>query len=805
VSESSVRNAGPFSRKHHSKPPFGAVAIALVALAASFFPHPSSAATAAATTTALTITPPSSMAAQQIVTLAASVQAGGQPVTVGTVSFVDGKLYLGSVQVVRNPSHGYVPGTATLKTALGVGTHSIVATFLPTATLASSASASQPVTITANAGLLLQGPNASGQLTAILSASGPATPTGSVLFSNQTSNTALGTVPVDAGGFNTGFAPVVSLPAAQPVGFAVVDLNGDGLPDMLVSTFPDFRLAGMYPNINNGNGAFTSGASIYSFLAPGTFPLMLADYNGDGVVDFAQAMDGELQLNGQSENSLVVYLGAGDGTFPTNELLVSTLQSGSVTLLFGGTGDFNGDGIPDLTVTDPYPTPPVLYIFPGNGDGTFTAPITPSGMPANVTSQVVQDFNQDGFADFALTLSGQNAVLILLGKGDGTFQSPVSYPTGNNPIIGTMLQSRGNGVTDLALINQADSTLGILLGKGDGTFQAQTTYPLSAPGQTPNQIVAADVTGDGLQDIVLLNGPSADATINPVYSLTTFAGNGDGTYQLPTQYTFSGVGAGSLASADFDGNGVTELAVLDFTNFAIDIFSHGLSEELSLTATVYGNGPQEIAATYSGDSNYSPVTSNSVPVIGAGNPPPPTYTVAASPSSLTIAAGSTGTVKITVTPQNGFNSAVQFACSGLPANSTCTFSPSTVTPNSAAISTSLTVTTDVTTAANRAPAQGLGGIALSFALLLGLGSLGGMRASGRRLSLYRIGGRWNGWVFFGALLLATGVSLGCGGGGGTKPSGPVTPAGTATLTITATSTGSTGTAPTATLTVIVTN
>jgi Bacterial Ig-like domain (group 3)/FG-GAP-like repeat len=808
-----IRDAWPLSRKHRLEPFFGAVALALVIFAASFFPLTANAGTATATTTTLTATPSNSIAAQKIVTLTASVQSGGAPVTVGTVSFVDGKLYLGSVQVVRNASHGYVPGTATLKTALSIGKHSIVATFLPTATLASSASGSQAVTVTgtasASAGLQLEGPNASGQLTATLSASGPATPTGSVLFTNQTSNTALGTVPVDATGFSPGFSPIISFTVGLPEGVAAADVNGDGLPDMLVEVNPDFRGAGLFPYINNGNGTFTVGSPLPSGFSGGYFPLQLADYNGDGVTDVAQVLNLSGLEIGLVINSFVVSLGAGDGTFPGGETLIPAPASGNnLTLGFAGTGDFNGDGIPDLTVTDTTSaTAPILYIFLGNGDGTFATPITNSGM-VGVASQVVGDFNQDGFADFALTLSGQNAVFILLGKGDGTFQPPVSYPTGNGPTVGTTLQSRGNGLTDLALANQADGTLGILLGNGDGTFLTQTTYPLDSNLQVANQFVAANMTGSGFQDLVVLNIPSATSTnANAVYSLSTFAGNGDGTFKPPVPYNFD-FALSSIAAADFNGDGVSDIATPDGPDYLLQIFSSGLTEAIPLTATVYGDGAQDVVATYSGDSNYSPITSNTLEVSGAGPAPPPTFTVAASPTSLTIAAGSYGTAKITVRPQNGFNGAVFFACSGLPANSTCTFSPSTVTPNAAAISTSLTVTTNVATAANRAPAEDLGEMGLSFALLLGLGSLGGIRAGGGRFSLHGTGGRWNIWVFLGSsLLLATGVSLGCGGGsgGGTTPSGPVTPAGTTTLTVTATSTGSTGTSPAATLTVIITN
>jgi hypothetical protein len=71
--------------------------------------------------------------------------------------------------------------------------------------------------------------------------------------------------------------------------------------------------------------------------------------------------------------------------------------------------------------------------------------------------------------------------------------------------------------------------------------------------------------------------------------------------------------------------------------------------------------------------------------------PPPTFTFTASPTSLTVNSGSQGSTTLTITPMNGFNSTVSFACSGLPANATCSFNPATVTPSGAAVTTQLTI------------------------------------------------------------------------------------------------------------------
>ncbi|WP_433967702.1 FG-GAP-like repeat-containing protein [Tunturiibacter gelidiferens] len=271
------------------------------------------------------MTPSNSIAAQQIATLTASVQAGGQPVTVGTVNFFDGKLYLGSVQVVRNAVHGYAVGTANMKMALSVGTHSIVATFLPTATLASSTSTSQTVTVTGSGTnvakttvLTLTDQAASGGtlFTATLAASGIPKPTGSVVFSDQTTGTSLGTVSVNPASFSNGFSPILTIPI-KSFGIQAVDLNGDGLPDLLSADSSTANLQ-VRPYLNKGDGTFQAGT-----LIPGTYgslsdsPLVLvADFNGDGVPDV-------VSLEGYNANALP------EGRAGTNRLLlILVLETG---------------------------------------------------------------------------------------------------------------------------------------------------------------------------------------------------------------------------------------------------------------------------------------------------------------------------------------------------------------------------------------------------------------------------------------------------------------------------------------------
>ena len=114
------------------------------------------------------------------------------------------------------------------------------------------------------------------------------------------------------------------------------------------------------------------------------------------------------------------------------------------------------------------------------------------------------DFNGDGKLDVAVTDSGANVVYILLGNGDGTFAPPITIAVGNNPDAIVTGDLNNDGKIDLAIANFADNTVTVLLGNGDGTFSqaAGSPYPV---GKGPYQLVTADFNGDGKLDLAVVN------------------------------------------------------------------------------------------------------------------------------------------------------------------------------------------------------------------------------------------------------------------------------------------------------------
>ncbi len=155
------------------------------------------------------------------------------------------------------------------------------------------------------------------------------------------------------------------------------------------------------------------------------------------------------------------------------------------------------------------------------------------------------------------------------------------------------------------------------------------------------------------------------------------------------------------------------------------------------------------------------------------NLPPPSFTLAASPGSLTVQSGSSSATALTVTPQNGFNSTVSFACSGLPTGASCAFSPTTVTPAGSAVTTTLTITVPTQSAAISTSSR----LGMPAAAVLIAGCLVGWK---RRRNMQLWLALAIAAVGIGVLASCGGVSSGAGGGGGSMPV-------ISTVTVTATS------------------
>lgn len=393
---------------------------------------------------------------------------------------------------------------------------------------------------------------------------------------------------------------------------ALGDFNGDKKLDFVAG-----NPAGQFVTIGlgNGDGTFRDTAHYNQSVGMWTNGIAVADFNRDSNLDIVQAGGGtgvglSLMLGtshgvfkaptfidlGVGANGRVTFVRALDVNADSKPDIVCGNSKGMVVLLGLGTGKFklpvtyavsassypvvgwlaglSADGKLDIVTSNNDGTMSVLL---NKGSGAYgTATVFPSGTGAYPSGFVLGDFNGDGKVDIVVGDFQAANLQLLLGNGNGTFQSPVllSSPVRPGDVIAADFNK--DGKLDLAIpSNNNSGTLAILRGNGNGTFTTGNVYewfddsacnPLPC-GHYPISLVAIDLNGDNNLDLVI-------APRNPWYltcggyrcaeqylGAVVYVGKGDGTFVEQTGW-LAGISPTWVEAGDFNRDGMPDLAFL---------------------------------------------------------------------------------------------------------------------------------------------------------------------------------------------------------------------------------------------------
>ncbi|APR88415.1 Putative aggregation factor core protein MAFp3, isoform C [Minicystis rosea] len=372
----------------------------------------------------------------------------------------------------------------------------------------------------------------------------------------------LGAAGVALGNGDGTFRGIGSTPAfnrSQPKAVALADVDGDGKLDLIANIAHDSVVV---TSLNKGDG--TLGAIAYHRAAG---PLLAAaDLDGDGRADVLAA----------SGTGVAVSAGNGDGTLHAPRAFEVSDESGGILGRIA-IGDFNRDGFADVAVTYNDTTIAHIDVLLGDARGGLQRGSS-IGLGDSSERWELDAVDVDG--DGILDLVYASELLVLLGKGDGTFRQ--AYRDGRtNASAMTFGDFDGDGKLDAALCLWRQNGITILPGKGDGTFAKDRPIQIATDGPAA-AIAAADLDGDGHTDLVVSTGGS----------LLVILGKGDGTFASPRPVA-GAPGAASIATADLDGDGRIDLVLAGGDVTAALINTDGGT--FRITETVPSSGKLRVA------------------------------------------------------------------------------------------------------------------------------------------------------------------------------------------------------------------
>ncbi|MBI4551443.1 MAG: VCBS repeat-containing protein [Candidatus Latescibacteria bacterium] len=377
------------------------------------------------------------------------------------------------------------------------------------------------------------------------------------------------------------FAPPVVLPTRdQPFYLVTGDFNRDGHLDIGVCNRGSSDVSVF---IGNGKGGFPSRLDFPLGDDRRPTSLTAADLNRDGALD--------LIVTNYRTNTVSILYGNGQGEFASPvEYQAGATPSAVVA------ADFDGDGRLDLAVANRAghtPVPGDVSILLQTPAGHFTERETRL-LGRSPRALLAADLTGDGKTDLVAANFLAATIFVFTGKGDGSFNDPITLTTRPGPVHLAAADLNEDGQLDLVVANRRAGTgqpgLSVYLGQTEGTFRDPLYL---AAGEMAAAVAATDLDGDGHADIALVHGFSDD--------LMLYRGNGRGEFADPMTIPFEfGISLRSLVAADLDHDGDQDLVIANKDNDTLTVLLNDVAKPVGIAvtglgATILDDGTVEIA------------------------------------------------------------------------------------------------------------------------------------------------------------------------------------------------------------------
>ncbi|CAF1238509.1 unnamed protein product [Adineta ricciae] len=353
-----------------------------------------------------------------------------------------------------------------------------------------------------------------------------------------------------------------------PYALTTGDLNNDNRLDIIIANFGTNEIHLVFFNSSN-----TIQETLIISTGVNSHPssVAVADFNSDGFVDIAVSnydnrLDAIVVSNDTGSIELLKGYFAGFPSYATHDV-----KYNSTTV---AVNDLNHDGILDMIVLSRASN--MMMISLGYGNGSFQSP-TFYSTSSNPYSLAIGDFNNDTNIDIVVANRNSHNICVYLGNDDGTLGTPSNYSTGSEPAFVALGDFNNDDRLDIVVANFGNNSVSVFLGYGNGRFTNETRY---SSGSKPICVATSDFNNDNQADLVLANFNNR--------SMTILFGYNNGSFGNPTVYR-TGTNPYFVTVADLNNDGRVDIVVANSVSSTVSVLL-GSTNGTFVTQVTYGVG-----------------------------------------------------------------------------------------------------------------------------------------------------------------------------------------------------------------------